>query len=196
MERVKIKTMRESFEENYQAVSVPAKNKRGFKIKYVYTGQWMVCREDQAYARKIKNYVLSAAIISIILYIAASVQNSPVNYARGVSMFGLLALAPYVFLIIGAVQFALSKEKMTVSLYADITVRLQASAVIYAALLAVCGVLAVREVFVNGYELSDCFIGICFLLSAAEAASIVWAYRRLHYVKKENNDCFTDSEAR
>lgn len=187
MERVKIKTMRENFEEYYQAVSVPANNKRGFKIRYVYTGAWMVCREDGAIVRRIKHYILSACAVCLILYFAASLQSSPVNAARGVSIFGLLSLVPYVFLLFGAVQFAVSKEKLTVSAHSDINVRIMASSVIYAALLAVCGILAVIAAVRSGSSMSDCLIGVCYLLSAAEAVTIALAYRKLHFFKVEND---------
>ena len=195
MERVKIKTMRESFEENYQAVSVPANNKKGFKIRYVYTGAWMVCREDGALVRRIKHYIISACAVCLILYFAASLRNSPVNAARGVSIFGLLSLVPYVFLLFGAVQFAVSKEKLTVSSHSDITVRILASSVIYAALLAVCGVLSVIAALKSGSGAGGCLIGACYLLSAAGAVTIALAFRKLHFIKVENDAAGTYANA-
>ena len=41
-----MKSLRESFEENYEPVEVPCSNRRGFRIRYEYIGPWYQWGED------------------------------------------------------------------------------------------------------------------------------------------------------
>ncbi|MBQ9064156.1 MAG: hypothetical protein IJ123_01770 [Blautia sp.] len=187
MSEFKIKSMREKFEEDYKAVKVPCGNKKGYKIDYVYIGDWWLWKEPRDQVNRCKRYVMSCCIGSLVLYLAAALQNSPVNYSRFVSMTGLLSLAPYIFVIFGSVQFLVSKEKMTEQDCKDIRTKLMVAPVFHAGLLLICAVLCTLEVVRNQYELPQLLIGLCFLLSGLQSLLIVIQFRKLHEYKVPND---------
>ena len=186
MSEQKFKSMREHFEENYEAVQVPASNKRGFKISYQYVGKWYAWRESPGEVAKVKRYITTTLIVSIVLYLAAAIENASVNWSRWVSMLGLLSLAPLIFLIIGTVQFLLSKDKMKEESLKDFLAKLKIAPVFHGGLLAACGIVSLYTVFHNQLESGQSWIGICYLLAGVESLSILWAIGRLHgYLTEE-----------
>ena len=187
MSDFKIKSMREKFEENYKAVQVPANNKKGFKINYEYIGEWCLWRESAEEVSRTKRFVMTCCIGALVLYLAAAVQNSPVNYTRFVSMTGLLSLAPYIFIVFGAVQFLVSKEKMTEQDCKDIRTKLMVAPVFHAALLLMCAILCTVEVIRNRYDWTQLLIGLCFLLAGLQSLLLFLRFRKLHEYKVPND---------
>ncbi|MBQ7371499.1 MAG: hypothetical protein IJW67_06400 [Blautia sp.] len=188
MEQFKFLSMKESFEENYKAVKVPAKNKKGFRMEYVYIGPWYVWTADPIQVKKTKIGVLNACVISLILYVVAALQDSPVNYQRLVSMTGLLSLAPFIFELFGVVQFWMSKEKMTNLNFDDISGKLKIAPVIHAALLFLCGALGIYAVVHNGFSRIQLLIPVCYGLAGWEALSVYLIFRKLQHKKIENQN--------
>ena len=185
-EVMKLKSMKEAFEENYKAVKIPADNKKGYKMDYVYIGPWVVWQQDPEEIKKEKRFVLNACIISLVLYAAAAVQFCEVNYARFVSMTGLLSLAPFVFEIFGVFQFYFSREKMTEQGFSDLSGKLKIAPAVHAALLFACAVLGIWEILWKGYDEIQLMIPMCYLLSGMQSVMILRRFRKLKYRKIEN----------
>jgi len=180
MNEFKFKSMKEEFEENYKAVKMPAANRKGYRMEYVYIGQWVGWKESSAHVRKTKITAGICCALSLLLYLCAATFGSPVNYGRLVSMTGLLALAPFIFVVFGVFQFCLSKEKMTKDTFRDISAKLKVAPVIYAFLMIICGTACMIEVFRSGYEPLHLLIGAGYIVSAAAQIVLFVRFSGLH----------------
>ena len=179
MSDTKARSMRETFEENYKAVKIPARNKKGYKIEYVYIGKWYGWKEDRAVVRRVKAAAAAALILSVLLYLYAALQNDPLNWSVPISIMGLLSLAPLLFLVIGMIQFLAAKEKFTEQDYKDMNVKLHAAPVLHGSLLLLCGITGIAKV-TGGAGTSALPVCIGYLLSGAASLMILFIWRRLH----------------
>ena len=186
MDEFRFRSMKESFEENYRAEKVPADNKKGFRMEYVYIGPWYVWVQDEEQIRREKRVILNACIISLALYSVAALQYAEVNYARFVSMAGMLSLAPFVFVAFGVFQFYFSGEKMTAQTFSDISAKLKIAPVLHAGCLFVCAALGVREILWNGYDGFQLWIPMCYIFSGMQSVMIFNHFRRLRHREEEN----------
>lgn len=119
-----MKTLRESFEENYIAIKKPCANKKGFKIEYVYYGPWYMWDISKTALLRTKRNIGVLCVLNIAFLCVASLQDSPINYSLLVEIPGVLSLLALMFQIIGIVQFICSKEKMTRYTYNDINIKM------------------------------------------------------------------------
>ena len=136
-----MKTFRSTFEENYKAVPEPCDNKKGFKMRYVYIGLWYVWNLPSERVRATKRMIGMACAFNVLLFFAGSLLDSPLNYDRYVSLFGMLSIAALVFEVFGTVQFCLAKEKMTNMDFQDIQTKMMIAPLAHAILL-LCAVAA------------------------------------------------------
>jgi len=180
--------MREGFEANYKPVQVPADNKRGFKIKYQYVGPWYVWNADEREVFVAKQKILTSCVISLMLYLVASVQNVPVNYDRFVSMTGLLSLAPFLFVAVGVGELMFSKERMTHQDFTAISGKLKIATVLHGALLMLCGGLAAWVIIRDGNDLSHLFVAACYALAGLQSMAVFMTFRQLKHRKMENDE--------
>ena len=185
-EQFKWKSMKETFEENYKAVKVPAKNKKGFKMEYVYVGAWMVWEGEAGALKKEKIFILNTCFLSLLLYAAAALQNAQVNAERMVAIPGLLSLAAAVFMLFGVFQFYFSKERLTEESFKDIAAKLRIAPVFYALLLFLCAGAALYKVITGGFAGSGLLIAMCYFLAGLGPLSIRNHFRRLHFRKEES----------
>lgn len=181
-----MKSLRESFEENYQAVEKPCNNKQGFQIRYEYIGPWYQWDLETRSLKTEKRIIGVACAISLMLFFAGSLQDSVLNYSRYTELFGLLSVAAFVFEIVGTVQFCMAKEKVTGMNFFDIHTKMRTAPLIHGMLLlcmvAACvPVLAARGVFAVDMRVLMCNLG------AGMASFAVFArYSRLaHSVKAD-----------
>lgn len=183
-----MKTWKDTFEENYSAVEVPCRNRRGFKIKYVYTGLWYRWKADPAALRRIKCLTAAACAAGIALFMAASLQDSSLNYARYVSLTGTLSIAALLFEVIGIGQFLAAKEKVTGIAFHDIDTKLRVAPVIHFALLLCTAALCVCEMVSGGGQAWDFLIPVLYLLAGACSFAVFALYRRLPYIKEKGEE--------
>ena len=61
-----MKSLRESFEENYEPVEVPCSNRRGFRIRYEYIGPWYQWGEDAVRRKREKRTIGNACAVSLL----------------------------------------------------------------------------------------------------------------------------------
>ena len=192
MSDTKVRSMRETFKENYKPVRIPARNKKGYKIEYVYIGKWYGWKEDRAVVRHVKAAAAAALILSVLLYLYAALLNVPLNWSKLVSMMGLLSLAPLLFLVIGMVQFLVSREKFTEQDYKDMNVKLHVAPVLHGGLLLACGISGIAEMagiaetagiaeMAGGAGMNALPACTGYLLSGAASLMILFIYRRLHH---------------
>ena len=184
-----MKTFRSTFEENYKAVPEPCDNKKGFKMRYVYIGLWYVWNLPSERVRATKRMIGMACAFNVLLFFAGSLLDSPLNYDRYVSLFGMLSIAALVFEVFGTVQFCLAKEKMTNMDFQDIQTKMMIAPLAHAILL-LCAVAAAvwQLLFHIGSELTDALVPVCFFLSGLLSLFVFLSFRSLPIRKEKNTD--------
>lgn len=182
-----MKTFRSTFEENYRAVPEPCGNKRGFKMRYVYTGLWYVWNLPPERVRTVKRLMGTACLFSILLFASGSLLDSPLNYGRYVSLFGMLSIAALVFEVFGTAQFCAVKERMTCMDFQDIQTKLMLAPLAHALLLFCAAAAAAGQmVRYGGFHWLDAVIPVCYVLSGLLSLLMFLCFRSLP-VRKEKN---------
>lgn len=176
-----MKSMRESFEENYQAVREPFHNKQGFRICYEYIGPWYQWNLNPASLRMEKRRFGSMCAVSLILFLAGSFQNSVLNYSRYTELFGLLSTAAFIFEIIGTIQFCMTKEKVTNMTFFDIHTKLMAAPLIHGLLLMCMAAACVPVLAARGVSAVDIGVLLCNLGAGGASLVIFVRYSRMTY---------------
>lgn len=106
-----MKTLRERFEEEYAAVSVPSDNKRGFNIVYKYYAPWYIWNFPGKKLAEVKKRILAMSVFSFICYIGAGIQDTDINRNILPVIFEAVALCAQVLELFGAFRFRLAKYK-------------------------------------------------------------------------------------
>ncbi len=182
-----MKTLKSRFEENYMAVSVPANNKKGFKIEYIYYRPWHIWNIPEEELKAKKKSVLIAGIVGLLLFIATGAVNTPITQAAIVVIPAVLSLAAQVYELVGVFQFYFSPRQTTESNYMDVSTKLKIAPIVRAVLLGVT-VLAccVNLIFQEHSALSVC-VALSYLLQILLPLYIFKTYRTIP-LKTEKND--------
>lgn len=174
-----MKSLRDSFEENYSPVEVPCNNKRGFRIQYEYIGPWYRWGTDSALIKREKRAIGNACAVSLILFLAGALKNSALNYSRYVELFGLLSVVAYIFEVVGTVQFCAAKDKVTNMNFADINGKLRLAPPAHALLLFCAAAACLAAGGQSGVLTADIGVPVCYLGAAAASLVIFHKYSRL-----------------
>lgn len=130
MAKDKTKSLRERFEEEYIATVEPCNNKKGYRIKYVYYGNWYVWNLPEKQLVKTKVRIGLLALCDILLYTWAAAFPSDLNGYKLVAFTGIGALLSLVLKLIGIGQFMFAKNKTSRSNFEDAGRRIRAWSVI------------------------------------------------------------------
>ena len=132
------KSLRSRFEENYMAVSVPANNKRGSKIKYVYYAPWYIWNLSPQELKKRKAVILSANLISLMVFLLAVSLRTPLNNLKPIFLLSSLAFCCHVMEAAALVEFIPSKNRSTKIGYEQINRGLGFFSALRVLLLTIC----------------------------------------------------------
>ena len=132
------KTLRNRFEENYVAVSVPANNKRGTKMKYVYYAPWYIWNLPPQELKKRKAVILSDNLISLMVFLLSVSLRTPLNNLKPVSLLSALAFCCHIMEIAALVEFIPSKNRSTKIRYEQINRGLGFFPALRVVLLTIC----------------------------------------------------------
>ncbi len=187
-----MKTPRERFEENYIAVEKPCKNKRGFRIYYVYYGPWYLWDEDPKQLQRIKVKIGVAFFASLAFLLISACYYSALNY----SIIGLpmgISLAAAVFSLIGVIQFLISKRKFTRVLYKDINAIFQIAIPLQAGLLFATVILAIYIWISKQLSFLQAMPTFGYLASAVCVILTYRLYKNLNFRTEDNPMSMTES---
>ncbi|MBR6088731.1 MAG: hypothetical protein IKP86_02280 [Anaerolineaceae bacterium] len=106
----KRKSYRDRYFEDYQAVKVPADNKKGYKVDYRYTGFWVRYENSTQPLKNTKIRFAVLEVLSILIYVPAVLSGTPLSCARLANGFGTLQLVPWIAELIGVVRFLIASE--------------------------------------------------------------------------------------
>lgn len=184
-----MKTPREKFEESYVAVSVPADNRDGFKIEYIYYDEWFIWNEPEAALLRKKQQIFALCLLKTALYLVSSTVYTGVNARLWVEVPATLAFCALIFEVIGAFQFRFAKYRTTRQSYNDINLKLRTAPVIYGALIMATAAISLGYMLAGSYSPESLAVtvgyAVCALISAGEAK----LYREIK-LKTEHNSNF------
>ena len=105
----KKKSYRDRYFEDWQAVKVPAQNRKGYRIEYRYTGLWKQWEDPAGRPLKNSKWLLAfLEIFSIAVYAAAVLSRTPLSVSRLANGFGTLSLVPWIAELSGVLRFLAS----------------------------------------------------------------------------------------
>ncbi|MBE5912644.1 MAG: hypothetical protein E7274_01115 [Pseudobutyrivibrio ruminis] len=171
----KMKTLKDYFEEEYEAYEEPADNKRGFKIKYKYVGPLYSFNLTKREVQIIKMKMTLCLLISGVLVLAGSFQNREINYYSVSAALAAISMATLLFEIIGVVGFLLKKEVIRKQDYNQLEFLLKIIPAINASLLIAAMILGINK---------DAFVAILYGASGGFSLGIIHVYKMIRYEKR------------
>ena len=101
----KRKSLVERWDDNYAGIPVPANNKKGFKVKYVYYGPWYYWNMEEKDLKKEKMIIAGLSISGMILYFIFALLHSPLNSKMFVVLPGMTAEALHLLELVADIRF-------------------------------------------------------------------------------------------
>lgn len=114
------KSLKDLFEENYKAVKVPAKNKKGYKIEYLYSGPWYIWDMPQDKLKREKWLEFGLSIAGIILYLLTGSVRTKVNISKPGVILAVLALCIHVLELSALIKFICAGYRTTKMTYQEV----------------------------------------------------------------------------
>lgn len=116
----KRKSLTERWDDNYAGIPVPANNRRGFKIKYVYYAPWYIWNLPEEELKKKKQTILLASVCGFVLYLAFAFLHTPLNSKLFVVVPGIVALCLHILELVGEIRFFTAGYRTTRMNYEDV----------------------------------------------------------------------------
>lgn len=160
---------RDKYFSDYEAVKVPANNKKGYKIQYDYIGNWCVWNESPAEFNKRKRTYIAVGCFSALLLIVCGIQRVTINTNGFVAIPGLVALVSLMYAAIGTVQICMAGLRVQEKDRKGMSTKFSVGHAVSAVSLFVCAIAGIIVLFVNGItniDLGSLFVVIGYLIAA------------------------------
>lgn len=169
------------------AVDVPADNKKGFRIRYVYYGPWYMWDESESVIRREKVVYTGTCLLEAVCFLTAATRECALNYHVLVGMFGMLAVAAFVFKAIGVVRFGAARKRMTRPAYQEISGMMKVAGSLEAAMLFAASAAGFAVMFIERLPVSVLPVAAGYLAAASLAVSVCVRFRKLRCVTEPND---------
>lgn len=189
-----MKTLREQFEENYTAIRIPADNKDGFRIKYVYYAPWYLWDLPKGTLKKTKRFFMSLSLASLLLFLLTGVQPCVANSFGMVETAGVFALCAHVFELFSMFQFLLAKYRTSRMTYIHVDRTLLPASFLRGSCHMISAAGSVLCATKNTFEPLALPVAAGYLVCACMAFCIFDGYRKIP-VRTETNEMLNHLEA-
>ena len=183
----KRKTLRSSFEENYTPVVVPADNKRGEKIEYVYYGPWYVWDVSEAEFKKKKILIAALEIVSLLIFIAAASIYDPLNMLHVAFAFTAAAECFHIMELAALVDFLTAKIRTNKLKYQNVSRGFEFFTMLRAMLFAAATFTGILYVIFGNFTLEACIISLSYALCGGMAWYTKKTYKEMEFYTEEND---------
>ena len=182
-----IKSPYDKFMEEYVAISVPAKNKKGFKVKYVYYATWYLWYCPERQLKKEKQYVLGKGTGCLFAFVLTILLRSGLNALALVAFPAIVAMMALFVMLFGIGQFYCAHYRTTRSTFTSVNRRLRLYPVINGLgnMLAFAGCIYYMTLY--GWIKNGIVLSICYLIGAFFGFSVYRQYTKIP-VSTEIND--------
>lgn len=180
------KSLKDLFEENYTAVEVPAQNKKGYKIEYLYSGPWYIWDMPKDKLKREKWMELGLSLTGIFLYLFTGAANTPVNTSKLGVILAVLALCIHVLEIFALIKFICAGYRTTKMTYQKVDRILGAATGLRGILL--CGVAFVAFVYAvtGGMDMLSLLVTAGYLGCGSIAFMIYRRYNKITFYTEKN----------
>lgn len=180
------KTLRERFEENYTAVPVPAKNRRGFRMRYIYYAPWYLWALPEPQLRREKRYILFCSAAGLILFLLSAAQPSALNRSPLVFLPVAAALCCHVAELFALLQFMAAQYRTTKMTWEDVDRALRFAPPARALCCGFCA-LACLASLVKGFSPRTVCMAAGFGAAALTARAVNRRYSRIPLSVEDNH---------
>ena len=178
----------DSFEKNYVAVETLDPESGKPKLQYEYYGPWFICKTGSAAFGKAKWTAGIALVLNIAAILLAGFVDSVLNRAGVTCIPYGLAVAAAIFVLMGAVIFLISGEKVKRPEYEKMNLLLR-SAPFFEAVLLLFAFLAGMILLVMKKPAIPEWLPLAgYLLGGCSSLAIALSYRTLRYKEEKNTD--------
>lgn len=189
MRKEKRKSYRERYFEDYEAVRIPADNRRGYRVDNRYIGRWCAWESQGRSLRTVKAMVAGAEVLAITVYFAAILSGTPVTRARLANGFGAISLVPWLLELTGAVWFAAAGAYVKELTCEEIGQSIRTGTVLRAALAALSMLAGGIEVLRAGRAtVADAAVIAAVLVSAGASPLVRYMYGKLLVITYRNQN--------
>lgn len=182
-----LKSLYNKFMEEYTAVVVPADNKKGFVIDYVYYGTWYLWNLPEPVLKAQKTIMLIEGIAGAVAAVTAAAIPSWYNAQSYVAFPAIIAALLYFLEMFGLGQFFFAKYRTTRSNYTAANRKLRIYPILnaIAAFAAMLGCIYYLLAYV--YSMTGICLGMLYCLEGLASCLIYRRYVRIP-VTSEGND--------
>lgn len=185
-----MKTLREQFEDDYMAVRIPADNKTGMKVKYIYYAPWYLWNLPKDVLKRKKWFLAGLSAVGLLLFLLTGVQPCGVNSFIMVETGGIFALCAYVFELFSIFQFLSAKYRTSRMTYTSVNHTLPVAAFLRGICHLISATGGVLYAVENGFEPLLLPVVTGYLVCACMAFHIFNEYRKIP-VKTEENEALS-----
>lgn len=182
------KSFRTRFNENYVATIIPADNKRGYKVEYVYYAPWYIWKISEEIFQKQKRILLGMEIGSLILFLAIVLLRISLNSNKIVYGITALNLCVQILEIAALIDFMIARRKTTKIQYENINRGLIAFTTIRSVLSSFAALICILLI-ANKNMLSVKSMGMVLglLICSYLAWEIKRTYQQIPFITEEND---------
>lgn len=181
------------FEEHYMAVSVPAHNRKGFKIRYVYYAPWYVWDLEERELKRQKKGIGIKMLLSAVLFFLAALLDSEINRSPLMVIPGAVMLCAVMYEGIGAAQFLAAKYRTTESNFKEATGKIRNGFYCHAAALLAVVCSDLYLIMTGGFSLLNMITVLLYILAGCAAFGMRVQFLKIP-VRKEKNDAMDKYE--
>lgn len=183
----KFKNAYERFQDDYAPSVVPADNKDGFKIEYVYIGPWYFWDLPEAQLKREKKVIAAEYLCSVIAFVLTAVLVRDTNSLALVAFPAIIAMLALFLETFGVWHFFFSKYKTSRSSYDTVNRRMRLYPLLLTASAGAASLGAVYYMIGYGFSLDRmcAFVGYA---AVAAAGFIVYArYKKIPFSTEKND---------
>ena len=178
----------DSFEKNYVAVETLDPGTGKPKLQYEYYGPWFVCKTGSAEFGKAKWIAGIALMLNISAVLSAGLIDSVLNLISITCIPYGLAVAAAIFVLMGAVIFLISGEKVKRPEYEKMNLFLRSAPFLEAALLLFAFLAGLILLIIKKSALIEWLPLGGYLLGGCSSLAIALTYKTVHYKEEKNTD--------
>lgn len=177
----KKKSYRDRYFEDWQAVKVPAQNRKGYRVEYRYTGLWKQWEDPDGRPLKNSKWQLALLeILSIAVYVLAVLSRTPLSVARLANGFGTLSLVPWIAELAGVVRFLAAGAYVRELTASEISTSIRSGSVLRAILAALSAAAGGIQILAGHTAVpADLLTFLGILASAGLSLAVKHQYDRL-----------------
>lgn len=167
-------------------------NGHGVHIRRVYTGEYYRADMSQTHRRGHKALCVLLVLLSLLLYVRASVMGLASNTVWYVVFPQVLALCGYLFLGWFLISKLSAPVLLTIREYREASKNLKLAGGLQSAVLALAAVNTLLHFALSGGDGGEILAAVFYLLAGSAAFGVCWLEQRVKYLRVPNENAALD----